>query len=84
MNAQTEEAKNCLAGLAENIRLRREQLMLSQADLAKRLGCDQSYVSKLENGAKQPLVSTLADLANALEIQPSDLLATTPGKILRK
>lgn len=46
---------------------RREELGLTQSELAKRLDCHAPYISDLENGKKSPQLSTLERIAEALE-----------------
>ena len=60
----------------ENVRARMSELGMRQADLAKRLNVDKSYVSQILNGHRRPGLDSLEDFANALEIEPSDLLKT--------
>lgn len=45
---------------------RRNELKLSQAQLAKRIGTEQSAVSRLESGYVNATVKTLHKVANAL------------------
>jgi HTH-type transcriptional regulator/antitoxin HipB len=62
--------------LRENIKRRRDQLGLTQAQLAERISAQAPYVSDLETGKRVPVVGSLAKLADALE--------TTPEKLLRE
>lgn len=59
-----------------NLRSRRQELGLSQQDLANRAGVDQTYISDLETGKKRPLIDSLAPLATALDTTPSALLSS--------
>lgn len=61
--------------LGQNVRRRRVELRLTQADLDERLGVAQSYVSALEKGKKGPLLGTIAALADVLEVPPSYILS---------
>lgn len=56
------------------VRKKREELRLSQADLARKLGCPQSNVSRLESGLRSPNLRELVGLATALDTPLSDLL----------
>ena len=67
-----------------NVRSRRKALGLSQAELAERINSKRKkrdpqvagpYISDLESGKRVPYVSTLAELAEALETTPDALLA---------
>ena|SRR5579871_1775971 len=52
--------------LGKRIEKYRENLQMSQRDLAKRIGKTGSYISLLESGAKEPSLKTLYKLANIL------------------
>ena len=59
----------------------RRQARLSQRELAKEVGVDFSYISKLENGRlPPPAADTIVKICGTLEIKPEILLALT-GKI---
>jgi len=45
----------------------RKNAGMSQADLADKAGYSQYAISKIENGKSDPKLSTLRDLADALE-----------------
>ena len=53
---------------------------LSQRDLARRIGTNQSTVRMLERGQRGAYVSTLRRLCQALEVEPEDLLCGNSGK----
>lgn len=58
-----------------NIRKYRKLKNLSQEQLAKLTGLDQTYISKLENGAsKNPTFETIGKIAKALNVTVSELL----------
>jgi tRNA G10 N-methylase Trm11/transcriptional regulator with XRE-family HTH domain/DNA-directed RNA polymerase subunit RPC12/RpoP len=59
------------------IRTRREQLGLSQTDLAQRLGVSKSLLSHIEAGKRQPSEAQIAVLATTLRIPPELLLVGT-------
>lgn len=52
--------------IAVNIRNRREDLGWTQSDLARAVGVDHSYISRLEAGERIPSVSMLARLARVM------------------
>lgn len=61
--------------LGKNIRNRREQLGLSQIDLAKMLGYkDRSTIAKIESGVNDITQSKVFAIANALETTPAALM----------
>lgn len=58
---------------AETLRLRREDLGLSQAEVADRLGVGQQAVSQWESGQSLPRPSRIAQLAVVLEVDLEQL-----------
>jgi transcriptional regulator with XRE-family HTH domain len=50
---------------------------LSQRDLARAARIDRSYIQEIERGIANPTLVTLALLAQALDCEPADLLAST-------
>lgn len=54
--------------LATRLRSLREREGFSRLELAKKTKLSLSYVSKLEQGTKQPTVDTLDDIAKALGV----------------
>lgn len=56
------------------IKRRRQELGMSQADLARKLGITQIAVSKWENGDNYPKSTRLRDVADALGCTVDDLL----------
>jgi XRE family transcriptional regulator, fatty acid utilization regulator len=55
----------------------RRQAGLTLETLGARVGRPASYLSQLENGHREPRLSTVNELASALGCAPSDLLAAT-------
>ena len=60
-------------GLA--VRLRRQQLGLSQEDLAGRAGLHRTYVGSVERGERNITLRNIAQLAHALDTTASTLVA---------
>lgn len=60
--------------LSVNVRKLRLERKLSQEDLAFEAGVEQSYISSLECGVRNPTVRTIARLASALNVSPDRLL----------
>lgn len=62
--------------LGRFIKSRRQELSLTQDELAKRIGVNYTYISKIEKGRLpySPSEETLRLLAKALEIEPLELL----------
>ena len=55
----------------------RRQAGLTLEDLGRAVGRPPSYLSQLENGHREPRLSTVNQLASALDCRPADLLAPT-------
>jgi len=62
-----------LEALAIEIKARRQELSLSQEDLAGRCELDRPYLSLIEVARKQPSLSVLWKIATGLEWRLSDL-----------
>ncbi len=62
-----------------NIREARKQACISQAELGRRVGLDQSGISRLERGERPITVEMLKMLAAALGVSPSQLLDEADG-----
>ena len=52
----------------------RHERGLSQEELAERCGLHDRYISFMERGLRQPTISTIFKLAEALNISPSALI----------
>lgn len=59
--------------LGENLKRIRGERKLSQTDLAEKIGADKGYISLLENGKKNPTLSTTEKIAQALGVTIDDL-----------
>ena len=64
-----------LVGLGQAIRNLRDELGVSQERLGLESGVHRNYIGGIERAERQPSVTTLARLAQALGVKPSDLLA---------
>lgn len=60
--------------LGENVRRIRVENCLSQEELAFRAGMKRSYLSDLERGIRNPTVRAMGRLAEALNVDPSELI----------
>ena len=65
--------------MGERIRQRRKQLKLTAAQLAKLVRCSRSYISKIENGQRQPSITMLLGLCQALACATIDILSEDPN-----
>jgi transcriptional regulator with XRE-family HTH domain len=63
-----------MADLGTNLREARERLGLTQEQVAERSGVHATEVSRIEAGKRDPQVSTLRRLAEAVEVKPGQLL----------
>lgn len=63
------------------VRDRRQTLGLSQEELAWRGGLNRSYITDIERGARNPSLTTIARLAEALQIPPYVLLREAHEKL---
>jgi transcriptional regulator with XRE-family HTH domain len=70
------KAKDPQVALGRAVRLRREELGLSQEDLAARIGDDQSWISHIENGHSNPAYSIVDGIARALDWTLEQLVAS--------
>lgn len=59
--------------LGLNVRRRREALDLTQEALAERADLDQTYISGIERGLRNPGIINVSKLAKALEVTTADL-----------
>jgi transcriptional regulator with XRE-family HTH domain len=64
--------------IGENIRVRRLAAKLSQEAFAAKVGVEQSYLSGLEAGRRNPTAVTLWHVAIALRIKPGALFEPPP------
>ncbi len=71
---EPEDTSRSEVQVAKAIRSLRQRGGLSQRQLALRMGVPRTYVSKIENEKATPTLSSLARLAQALEVSVPDLL----------
>lgn len=62
----------------QRLRYRRRALGLTLADLGRAVDRPASYLSQLENGHREPRLSTVARLAEALDCEVADLVDQAP------
>lgn len=63
-----------MGDLATNLKAARKRLKLTQEQVAERSGVHATEVSRIEGGKRDPQVSTVIKLAEALELRPGQLL----------
>ena len=59
------------------VRERRKQLGISQEALSFRSGVHRTFISEIERGLKSPTLHTVFALAEALQIEASELIRLT-------
>lgn len=77
--ARTKTSDDIHAVLAGNVAFHRKRLGLSQEGLSKLCRLHYSYAGRLERGSENPRLSTIKQIADALEVTVAALL-TPPGK----
>ncbi len=60
--------------LGQNIKRIREQKKMTQGDICRALNLDRGYISSIESGKRNPTLSTLKKLADALKVSVDELL----------
>ena len=73
-----------LEALAAEVKTRRQELNLSQEDLAGRCELDRPYLSLIEVARKQPSLSVLWKIAGGLELRLSELAARIESRLQRE
>jgi len=68
-------SKDPLKSVGRQVRARRQDLGLSQLDLASEADMDRTYLSGIERGERNLGLRNLFKLARALKTTPADLLA---------
>ena len=72
-----EDSDLLLSRIGLRVVRRREDLGLSQKDLAERLQMASSSLSNIEHGERNLTIRTLCKLAEALEMTPAELFTGT-------
>lgn len=71
---QTLQSPELVRVFAANVKARRKEIGLTQAELAEKAGASQPYIAQMEGGTRCPGVEFLAPLAEALQTTPDALL----------
>lgn len=67
-----------LLEFGREIRRRREAAKLTLEELAERAGLTPNYIGTIENGKRDPSLSTIVALAKGLAIAPGELFGSLP------
>ena len=73
--ARSAKAKPSPKAFGQAVRTAREKKGLTQAKLADKAGLHVTYLSGVENGQRNPTLSLIAQLARALGLKLSELIA---------
>lgn len=73
-----------LKALAAEVKARRQSLGFSQQELAFRTDVDRTFIGKIEVANSQPSIAVFFHLAEALEVQASELLAAVEKRALKE
>jgi transcriptional regulator with XRE-family HTH domain len=57
----------------------RQRRLLTQAELAERVGMTVGTINRIERGVHEPRFSTIRKLAAALDMAPDDLIVVEPN-----
>lgn len=57
----------------KTVRSRREALKMTLEELAERAGLTPNYINEIENGHRDPSLSTVFSIAEGLGVEPGDL-----------
>ena len=63
-----------------NLRRKRHDQHMTQEELAERAGLSARYVGAIERGDVSASVTVLGQIAEALGVEPGDLLLRRPGR----
>ena len=63
-----------LKELAKKIKLKRQQLNLTQEELAEKSGFHVNYIGGIERAQRNPSIDSLVRIARAFEISPKDIM----------
>lgn len=79
-----EKAANIGLIFGEVLRRHRSEKNISQEELAFLSGVDRTFVSRLERGIRQPTITTVIGIGQALGVPAADLVRETEKGYFRK
>lgn len=72
--SETDPVRSITEQFGDNVRKRRTDLGLSQAELAELAGLDRTYIGSVERGERNLSLTNIVRLAEALNCTPVDLM----------
>lgn len=60
--------------IGNRIKLRRKEMNMKQAELAKKLNISNNHMSSIENGSQKPSLALFAEICDTLNVTPDFLL----------
>ena len=74
MRSHARQLRQVLIGLGAVVRRRREDIGLSQDELGNLCGLHRTYIGSVERGERNLTLSSMMQIAEALQIEPHELL----------
>jgi transcriptional regulator with XRE-family HTH domain len=74
MNARKSERKSARERFADNMRMARLRMRLSQEELAERAGLHRTYIGSVERGSRNISIDNMEAIAIALDLELAELL----------
>lgn len=68
-------------GLSANLRIRREEIKMTQKELAQKIGVEPATISKYESGMNEPNIKNLKSIAEALDTSIDELVKEEEDKV---
>ncbi|XID95027.1 helix-turn-helix domain-containing protein [Paenibacillaceae bacterium WGS1546] len=72
-----------LVAFGKTIKKRRQNLKITQEELAYRAELDRTFISYVENAHKLPSLISVFQFAKGLDLSPSDLIAEVEKELKR-
>ena len=66
--------KSLPAAFGQIVRAHREQVDLTQAELAVAANVSESYIQRIEYGQRTPTITVFLQIARALDVEPTEFL----------
>lgn len=79
MEYKKREVRPELVQFGQRLQNLRKEASLTQEQLAHKAGLERAYVSSAETGRRNTTLTTIYKLADALGVDPGDLIAGTGG-----